>query len=111
MPFFLMTFEPSDWHRLILAGELLITIGAMALVFGHCNRDRLVAVGVIVQGMVMLFVAGAIFVPQTSTVVAAIAILVVFLAWCLGMVPRHPLRSPTENAAESAGVTDEGHSS
>ena len=71
----------ADWNRGLLLGGLLIVIAVMALVSGRSRRDRLVAAGVVAQGIVMTFVAGAAYYPRAELEVAALVLAVLVCLW------------------------------
>ena len=73
--------DHADWNRGLLLGGLLIVIAVMALVSGRSMRDRLLAVGVAAQGIVMTFVAGAAYYPRAELEVAALALAALFCLW------------------------------
>lgn len=73
--------DHADWNRGLLLGGLLIVIAVMALVSGRSMRDRLLAVGVVAQGIVMTFVAGAAYFPRAELDVAALVLAVLFCLW------------------------------
>lgn len=73
--------DHADWNRGLLLGGLLIVIAVMSLVSGRSLRDRLLAAGVVAQGIVMTFVAGAAFYPRAELEVAALALAVLFCLW------------------------------
>ena len=73
--------DHADWNRGLLLGGLLIVIAVMALVSGRSMRDRLLAVGVVAQGIVMTFVAGAAYYPRAELEVAALVLAVLCCLW------------------------------
>ena len=85
-----------DWNRGLLLGGLLIVIAAMALVAGHTKRDRLMAAGVLAQGIAMTFVAGAAFYPRAGLEIAALVLIVLWSLWSVWIISdgrRHDGRS------------------
>lgn len=70
-----------DWNRGLLLGSLLIVIAAMSLVTGRSPRDRLLAVGIVTQGIAMLFVMAGDFFPRNEFELAALGMLGLFCLW------------------------------
>lgn len=75
----------ADWNRGLLLSELLIVIAGMSLVSARTTRDAILAVGVLVQGIVMTFAAGGAYFPRAELAVATTALMAVFGLWCLWM--------------------------
>lgn len=75
----------ADWNRGLLLSELLIVIAGMSLVSARSTRDGLLAVGVLVQGIVMTFAAGGAYFPRAELAVATTALMAIFGLWCLWM--------------------------
>ncbi len=76
-----------DWNRGLLLGCLLITIGGMAVVAGRSVRDRVLAMGVLVQGVAIMFVTGGGYLFSDEFDLAAAALLLVFCLWGIWMIP------------------------
>ena len=72
-----------DWNRNLLLGALLIVIAGMSLVSGRTVRDRILAAGILSQGILMTFVAGSAYFPRAELEIAATTIFVVFCSWCV----------------------------
>jgi hypothetical protein len=82
MPPLIAAIEFADWNRLLLTGELLVVVAGMALIFGRTNRDRVLALGIMSQGIVMMLAAGSAYFPRADLAVAAIAFLCLGCVWC-----------------------------
>lgn len=95
----------ADWNRGLLLSELLIVIAGMALVSARSTRDALLAVGVLVQGIVMTFAAGGAYFPRAEFAVATSALMAIFGLWCLWMNTSG--RSTGEQATPMRPVADE----
>ena len=87
--------DHADWNRGWLLGSLLVVIAGMELVSGRTMRDRVLAAGVLSQGIVMTFVAGIAFYPRAELEIGAIGLLGVFCLWGGWVI--------TANAGESKG--------
>jgi len=86
----------ADWNRGLLLGELLIVVAGMSLVSARSSRDALLAVGVLVQGIVMTFAAGGAYFPRAEFAVATTAMIALFGLWCLWT------NAPAENSATTS---------
>ena len=95
----------ADWNRGLLLSELLIVIAGMSLVSARSTRDALLAVGVLVQGIVMTFAAGGAYFPRAEFAVATTALMAIFGLWCLWMNTAG--RNPGEQSAPLRAVADE----
>ena len=73
----------ADWNRGLLLGGLLVVIAVIALVSGRTVRDRVLAAGILSQGILMTFVAGSAYYPRAELEIGAIAVLAVFCLWCV----------------------------
>ena len=112
--------DHTDWNRGLLLGGLLIVIAVMALVSGRSLRDRLLATGVVAQGIVMTFVAGSAYFPRAELEVAAVVLAVLCCLWSVWIfndgriqsdraralnvepiVPSMALETPNDEAKES----------
>ena len=87
--------DHADWNRGLLLGGLLVVIAAMALVSGRTMRDRVLAAGILSQGILMTFVAGIAFYPRAELEIGAMALHGVVCLWGVWVV--------TANAGESKG--------
>jgi len=76
----------ADWNRGLLLGELLVVIAGMALVSGCTGRDRVVAAGILSQGILLTFVAASTYYPRAELEIGAIALLAVFCLWCVWVI-------------------------
>ncbi len=93
-----------NWNRGLLLGCLLITIGGMALVAGRSVRDRVLAMGVLVQGIAIVFVTGGGYLFRDEFDLAAAALLLVFCLWGIWMIPiaNRSLQATQPDATASA---------
>jgi hypothetical protein len=93
-----------DWNRGLLLGCLLVTIGCMAVVAGRSVRDRILAMGVLVQGIAIVFVIGGGFFSRGEFDLTAAALLVVFCLWGIWMIPiaKRSLRATQPDSTASA---------
>jgi hypothetical protein len=92
-----MTF--ADWNHALLLSSALLVMGAMMLVTAMAQRERWIAVGVLVQGIALLFVANGSFYLQSELLLGAVALMVV-------SVLRWPLRSESISDADNSGIED-----
>lgn len=76
----------ADWNRGLLLGSLLVVMAVMALISGRCARDRLLSAGVLVQGIVMLVVAGAVYYPRAELGIGVVALLALLGLWSLWLI-------------------------
>jgi FtsH-binding integral membrane protein len=76
-----------DWNRGLLLGCLLITIGGMAVVAARSVRDRVLAMGVLVQGIAIVFVTGGSYLFRDEFDLASAALLLMFCLWGIWMIP------------------------
>lgn len=104
MPPLIAIIEFADWNRLLLTGELLVVVAGMALIFGRNHRDRVLALGIFSQGIVMMLASGSAYFPRADLAVAAIAFLFLGCVWCVLMIPGRRCQSTT--SGEPATVTD-----
>lgn len=74
--------DPATWNRGLLLSGLLIVIGGMALVAGRSARDRMMAMGILCQGIALMFVAGGAFFSRAEFSIAAVTLLAVSCLWC-----------------------------
>lgn len=90
----------ADWNRGLLVGELLVVVAGMALVSGRTGRDRLLAAGILSQGIVMILVAGGAYFPRAGFSVASVALLIVYGVWLIWLAPGRSMleRTPTSPA-------------
>jgi FtsH-binding integral membrane protein len=95
-----------DWNRGLLLGCLLVTIGGMATVAGRSVRDRLLAMGVLVQGIAIVFVAGGGYLFREEFDLASAALLLVFCLWGIWMIPIAK-RSVQETQPDSTASAEE----
>ena len=84
--------ELPEFNRLLILSSLLITVSAAAVVSGRVIRDRMLAVAVMVQGMVMLLVAASAYFPRPELELAAVTILLVFPLWLIHLFRRGSFR-------------------
>lgn len=96
-----------DWNRGLLLGCLLITLGGMAAVAGCSVRDRVLAMGVLVQGIAIIFVTGGDYLFRDEFDLAAAALLAAICLWGIWMIPitRKSLRVTRSEATASADRT------
>ena len=76
-----MTF--SEWNHGLLFAAVLIVMGAMLLVSAATIRDRLIALGVLSQGIVVAFVVSSSFYGRSELMLAALALVVLVGLWGL----------------------------
>jgi len=67
-----MTF--ADWNHGLLFAVVLIIMGAMLFVSAATTRDRLLALGVLSQGIVVTFVVSGSFHGRSELLLAALAL-------------------------------------
>jgi NADH:ubiquinone oxidoreductase subunit K len=73
--------DPATWNRGLLLSGLLIVIGGMSLVAGRSARDRMLALGILSQGIALMFVAGGSYLPRAEFSIAAVTLLAVTCLW------------------------------
>ena len=76
-----MTF--ADWNHGLLFAAVLTVMGAMLLITAASVRDRLVALGVLSQGIVLAFVTNGSFHGRSELLLAAVALVVLAGLWSL----------------------------
>lgn len=76
----------ADWNRGLLLGSLLVVMAVMALISGRSVRDRLLSAGVLIQGIVMLVVAGAAYYPRAELGIGVVALLALLGLWSLWLI-------------------------
>lgn len=76
-----------DWNRSLLLGGLLIMAGVMAVVAGRSSRDRILALGVLVQGIAIIFAIGGSYFSRTEFDLSGGALLLIFCLWGAWMLP------------------------
>ena len=76
-----MTF--ADWNHGLLFAAVLTVMGAMLLVSAVTRRDRLIALGVLSQGIVVAFVVSGTFHGRSELLLAALALVVLVGLWSL----------------------------
>ena len=76
-----MTF--ADWNHGLLFAAVLIIMGAMQFVSAATTRDRLIALGVLSQGIVVTFVVSGSFHGRSELLLAALALVVLACLWSL----------------------------
>lgn len=79
--------NPFDWNRSLLLGSLLIMTGVMAVVSGRSSRDRLLALGVLVQGIAIIFAIGSSHFSRYEFDLAGAALLVMSCFWAAWFLP------------------------
>lgn len=90
----------TDWNRSLLHSHLLIVIAGMSLVSGRSIRDRILATGILVQGIALTFIAGDSYLAASAGETAAVALVVVFCLWVVWMKPgTWNWRTPTPAAS------------
>ncbi|MBS0201317.1 MAG: hypothetical protein JSS49_00350 [Planctomycetes bacterium] len=94
----------ADWNRGLLLGGLLVVIATMAMISGRTVRHRLLAVGVLGQGIVMLLVSGAVYYPRAELGIAALALLTISGLWSLWFIPECRSHSQSPDAVTSEPV-------
>jgi hypothetical protein len=75
--------EFVNWNRGLLLSGILIVIGGMAVVSARSWRDRCFAVGVLTQGIVVVFAVGGAFHQRAELPAVAMALIVLSALWCL----------------------------
>lgn len=76
-----MTF--ADWNHGLLFAAVLTVMGAMLFVSAATRRDRLIALGVLSQGIVVAFVVSGTFHGRSELLLAALALVVLVGLWSL----------------------------
>lgn len=84
--------ELPDFNRMLILSALLITVAAAAVVSGRLVRDRMLAIAVMVQGIVMTLVAASAYFPRPELELAAAAILLVLPLWMAHVFRRGSFR-------------------
>ena len=74
-----MTF--SEWNHGLLFSAVLMVMGAMLLVSAAAVRDRLIALGVLSQAIVIAFSTSGVFYGRSELLLAAISLVVVASLW------------------------------
>ncbi len=76
-----MTF--ADWNHGLLFAAVLTVMGTMLFVSAVAVRDRLIALGVLSQGIISAFVVSGSFHGRSELMLAAIALVVLVGLWSL----------------------------
>lgn len=76
-----MTF--ADWNHGLLFAAVLTVMGVMQFVSAATIRDRLIALGVLSQGIVVAFVVNGSFHGRSELLLAALALVVLVCLWSL----------------------------
>lgn len=84
--------ELPDFNRMLILSALLITVAAAAVVSGRLVRDRMLAIAVMVQGIVMTLVAASSYFPRPELELAAVAIVLVLPLWMAHIFRRGSFR-------------------
>jgi len=84
--------ELPDFNRMLILSALLITVAAAAVVSGRLVRDRMLAIAIMVQGIVMTLVAASAYFPRPELELAAAAILLVLPLWMAHVFRRGSFR-------------------
>lgn len=92
--------ELSDFNRVLLLSGLLITVAGMAVVSGRLVRDRVLAAGMLVQGIVLLFVAVNSYFPRTELAAAAVGLLLLYPLWSVWV---WRVGDPDQTVAQGSG--------
>ena len=74
-----MTF--AEWNHGLLFAAVLMVMGAMLLVSAAAVRDRLIALGVLSQAIVVAFTTSGVFYGRSELLLAAISLVVVAGLW------------------------------
>lgn len=77
-----------ELNRSLLLGSLLIMTGVMAVVAGRSPRDRILALGVLVQGIAIIFAIGGSYFSRMEFDLSGGALLVMYCLWGAWMIPR-----------------------
>ena len=77
-----------DWNRSLLLGSLLIMTGVMAVVAGRSSRDRIFALGVLVQGIAIIYAIGGSHFSRMEFDLSGGALLVMYCLLGAWMIPR-----------------------
>ena len=102
----------ADWNRGLLLGSLLVVMAVMALISGRSVRDRLLSAGVLVQGIVMLVVAGAVYYPRAELGIGVVALLALLGLWSLWVIQDSRGNSPVSGSQPDGpvvGTMDTSH--
>lgn len=101
----------GSWNRGLLLGALLIVVAGMTLVAATTRRQRLLAVGMALQAIMLILVFNGAFHRQNELSSVAVVPGVVFAAWCLmsrddnsndvSSVPSDILESPPQDEVDS----------
>lgn len=94
--------ELPDFNRMLILSSLLMTVAVMAIVSGRLVRDRILAIAVMVQGIVMTLVAASAYFPRPELELAAAAILLVLPLWMAHIVRRGSFRETALPAYQRA---------
>lgn len=95
-----------DWNRSLLLGSLLIMTGVMAVVAGRSSRDRILALGVLVQGIAIIFAVGGSYFSRTELDLSGAALLLMFCLWSVWMIP-YDRKSNAAMTPETSSQPDE----
>ena len=91
--------EHAGWNRGMFLAVLLITMAGMSVVAAESRRERLFAVGMAVQAVLLAFVFNGAFHRRPELPAVAATLCVVFGLWCL----MSDVRSGDESSSDATG--------
>src|SRR5688500_7422977 len=78
----------ADWNQELLLAALLVAVAGMGLVSARSSRDRLLAIGVLAQAILLVFVANGAFHGRNELSFGGLVLLAVVALWrVLGAEP------------------------
>lgn len=77
-----------ELNRSLLLGSLLIMTAVMAIVAGRSSWDRILALGVLLQGIAIIYAIGGSYFSRMEFDLSGGALLVMYCLWGAWMIPR-----------------------